>query len=68
MIDSTPVLRSRALIVTITSAEMIPKINLGGRGEPVGPAVGHRIIPSNRTCSVSIRDKGGNGPNGPVGP
>ena len=36
-IDSAPVLRSRALRVTNTSAEMIPKINLGGRGEPVGP-------------------------------
>ena len=35
MIDSTPVLRSRALRVTNTSAEMIPNINLGGRGEPV---------------------------------
>ena len=37
MIDSAPVLRSRALRVTNTSAEMISKINLGGRGEPVGP-------------------------------
>ena len=35
MIDSPPVLKSRALRVTSTSTEMIPNINLRGRGEPV---------------------------------
>ena len=35
IMDSTPVLGSRAFRVTNTSAEMIPKINLGERGEPV---------------------------------
>ena len=35
MIDSPPVLRNRAFRVTSTSAEMIPNINLSGRGEPV---------------------------------
>ena len=35
MIDSPPVLKNRALRVTSTSTEMIPNINLSGRGEPV---------------------------------
>ena len=38
IMDSTPVLGSRAFRVTNTSAEIIPKINLGERGEPVGRA------------------------------
>ena len=37
MIDSPPVFKNRALRVTNTSTEMIPNINLSGRGEPVGP-------------------------------
>ena len=35
MIDSPPVLKNRALRVISTSTEMIPNINLSGRGEPV---------------------------------
>ena len=69
MIDSTPVLRSRALRVTNTSAEMIPNINLGGRGEPVnrsGP-VGPLSDTEQPILLGVITDKGGNGPNGPVG-
>ena len=70
MIDSAPVLRSRALRVTNTSAEMIPSINLDGRGEPVnglGP-----VSPQNNTKQPDLlsvnTDKGGNGPNGLGGP
>ena len=69
MMDSTPVLRSRAFRVTNTSAEMIPNINLGGRGEPVnrsGP-VGPLSDTEQPILLGVITDKGGNGPNGPVG-
>ena len=37
MVDSPPVLKKRALRVTGTSTEMMPNINIRGRGEPVGP-------------------------------
>ena len=68
-IDSAPVLRSRALRVTNTSAEMIPKINLGGRGEPVnrsGPVGPQNNTEQPELLSVNT-DKGENGPNGLVG-
>ena len=35
MVDSPPVLKTRALRVTGTTTDMIPNINLRGRGEPV---------------------------------
>ena len=63
MIDSPPVFKSRALRVTNTSTEMIPNINLSGRGEPVnrsGP-----VGPQNNTEQP---DKRGTAPTGPVGP
>ena len=69
MIDSPPVLKSRALRVTSTSTEMIPNINLRGRGEPVnrsGP-----VGPQNNTEQPVLlgfnTDKRGNAPTGPVG-
>ena len=44
MVDSEPVFKKRALRVTGTSTEMLPNINLRGRGEPVnrsGPVGPH---------------------------
>ena len=70
MIDSPPVLKNRALRVTSTSTEMIPNINLSGRGEPVnrsGP-----VGPQNNTEQPVLlgfnTDKRGNAPTGLVGP
>ena len=69
MVDSPPVLKKRALRVTCTSTEMIPNINLRGRGEPVnrsGP-----VGPQNNTEQPVLlgfnTDKRGNAPMGPVG-
>ena len=70
MIDSIPILKNRALRVTSTSTEMIPNINLSGRGDPVnrsGP-----VGPQNNTEQPVLlgfnTDKRGNAPTGPVGP
>ena len=69
MIDSPPVFKSRALRVTNTSTEMIPNINLSGRGEPVnrsGP-----VGPQNNTEQPVLlgwnTDKRGTAPTRPVG-
>ena len=69
MIDSPPVLKIRALRVTSTSTEMIPNINLRGRGEPVnrsGP-VGPQNNTEQPVLLVFNTDKRGNAPTGPVG-
>ena len=69
IMDSTPVLGSRAFRVTNTTAEMIPNINMGERGEPVnrsGP-VGPLSDTEQPILLGVMTDKGTNGPNGPVG-
>ena len=62
-------IRYPALRDTNTSAEMIPKINLGGRGEPVNRS--GTVGPQNNTEQPDLlsvnTDKGENGPNGLVG-
>ena len=63
IMDSTPVLGSRAFRVTNTSTEMIPDINLD---EPVNPVGQLRDTEQPITLGV-MTDKGANGPNGPVG-
>ena len=70
MIDSPPVLRNRAFRVTSTSAETIPNINLGGRGEAVnrsGP-VGPQDNTEQPVLLGFNTDKKGTTPTGPVGP
>ena len=69
MVDSPPVLKKRALRVTGTSTEMIPNINLRGRGEPVNRS-GPVGLQNNTEQPVLLgfnTDKRGNAPMGPVG-
>ena len=69
IVDSPPVLKKRALRVTSTSTEMIPNINLRGRGEPVNRS--GSVGPQNNTRQPVLlgfnTDKRGNAPTGPVG-
>ena len=70
MIDSPPVFQSRALRATNTSTEIIPNINLSGRGEPVnrsGP-VGPQHNAEQLVLLGLNTDKRGTAPTGPVGP
>ena len=69
MVDSPPVLKKRALRVTGTSTEMIPNINLRGRGEPVNRS-GPVDLQNNTEQPVFLgfnAAKRGNAPTGLVG-
>ena len=66
IMDSTPVLGSRAFRVTNTSTEMIPDINLDEPVNRSGPVGQLRDTEQPITLGV-MTDKGANGPNGPVG-
>ena len=69
MVDSPPVLKKRALRVTGTSTEMIPNINLRGRGEPVNRS-GLVDLPNNTEQPVFLgfnTAKRRNAPTGSVG-
>ena len=70
MVDSPPVLKTRAFRVIDTPTEMIPSISLRGRGEPVdrsGP-VGPRNNAEQPVLLGFNTDNRGYAPTGPVGP
>ena len=66
IMDSTPVLGSRAFRVSNTSTEMNPDINLDEPVNRSGP-VGHRRDTEQPITLGVMTNKGANSPNGPVG-